>query len=126
MRRRLTGEDGTAVVEFVLVSVLVVTVLLGVLQLTLALHVRNTVVDAAGEGARYGALAGSSPEAGAARTRELVTAALHQRYGRDVTARMVEEDGLMLVEVTVRAPIPVLGLLGPSGTMTATGRAVLE
>lgn len=109
-----------------LVSVLVVTVLLGVLQLTLALHVRNTVVDAAGEGARYGALAGSSPEAGAARTRELVMAALHQRYGRDVTARMVEEDGLMLVEVTVRAPIPVLGLLGPSGTMTATGRAVLE
>src|SRR5690606_41219162 len=66
LRRRLTGEDGTAVVEFVLVSVLVVTVLLGVLQLTLALHVRNTVVDAAGEGARYGALAGVSAEAGAA------------------------------------------------------------
>ena len=109
-----------------LVSVLVVTVLLGVLQLTLALHVRNTVVDAAGEGARYGALAGSSPEAGAARTPGLGTAALPPRDGRDGTARMVEEDGLMLVEVTVRAPIPVLGLLGPSGTMTATGRAVLE
>src|SRR5699024_8700584 len=52
-RRRLNDERGSAVVEFVLVSVLVVTLLLGVLQLTLALHVRNTVVDAAGEGARY-------------------------------------------------------------------------
>lgn len=113
-------------VEFVLVSILLVTVLLGVLQLTLALHVRNTVVDAAGEGARYGALAESSPAAGAARTRELVTTALHQRYGQDVSARVVERDGLTLVEVTVRAPLPVLGLLGPAGSMTASGRAVQE
>ncbi len=102
------------------------TVLLGVLQLALALHVRNTVVDAAGEGARYGALAGSSPAAGAARTRELVATALHPRYGQDVHSRVVLRDGLELVEVTVRAPLPVLGLLGPGGALTATGRAVLE
>lgn len=109
-----------------LVSVLVVTLLLGVLQLTLALHVRNTVVDAAGEGARYGALAGSSPQAGAVRTSEIITTALHPRFGQDVTARVVERRGMQLVEVEVRAPVPVLGLLGPSGTMTARGRAVLE
>lgn len=113
-------------VEFVLVSVLVVAVLLGVLQLTLALHVRNTIVDAAGEGARHGALEGSSPAAGAERTRELIGSALHSRYGNDVSARVVERDGLALVEVTVRAPVPVLGLLGPAGTMTASGRAVQE
>ncbi|MCM3661454.1 pilus assembly protein [Georgenia satyanarayanai] len=113
-------------VEFVLVSVLVVAVLLGVLQLTLALHVRNTIVDAAGEGARHGALEGSSPAAGAERTRELIGMALHPRYGDDVSAEVVERDGMALVEVTVRAPVPVLGLLGPSGTMTASGRAVQE
>ncbi|WP_413452376.1 TadE/TadG family type IV pilus assembly protein [Georgenia phoenicis] len=112
--------------EFVLVSVLVVMVLLGVLQLTLALHVRNTVVDAAGEGARYGALEGSSPAEGAQRTRELIGSALHPRYGEDVSAQVVERGGMALVEVTVRAPVPVLGLLGPAGTMTATGRAVQE
>lgn len=109
-----------------LVSVLLVTVLLGVLQLALALHVRNTVVDAAGEGARYGALAGSSPGAGAERTRELVATALHPRFGQDVRGQVVHRDGLEVVEVTVRAPLPVLGLLGPSGTLTASGRAVLE
>lgn len=113
-------------VEFVLVAILVVTLLLGVMQLTLALHVRNTVVDAAGEGARYGALEGSSPQAGAARTRELIAAALHPRYGQDVSAHVVDRRGLELVEVTVRAPIPVIGLLGPAGVMTASGRAVLE
>lgn len=122
----LQRDDGSAVVDFVLVSVLVVTLLLGVLQLTLALHVRNTVIDAAGEGARYGALEGSSPQAGVARTRELITAALHPRYGQDVSAQVVDRDGLELLEVTVRAPVPVLGLLGPAGTMTANGRAVLE
>lgn len=109
-----------------LVSVLLVTVLLGVLQLALALHVRNTVVDAAGEGARYGALAGSSPAAAAERTRELVATALHPRFGQDVHGQVVQRDGLEVVEVTVRAPLPVLGLLGPSGTLRASGRAVLE
>ncbi|WP_324650051.1 TadE/TadG family type IV pilus assembly protein [Georgenia sp. H159] len=123
---RFASDDGSAVVEFVLVSILLVTVLLGVLQLTLALHVRNTVVDAAGEGARYGALAQSSPAAGAARTSELVATALSPRYGENVTAEVVERDGLVLVEVTVRAPLPVLGLLGPGGTLTASGRAVQE
>lgn len=109
-----------------LVSILVVALLLGVLQLTLALHVRNTLIDSAGEGARVAALAGSSTAAGVERTRELITTAVHPRYGSDVSARFASEDGLELVEVTVRAPIPVLGLLGPSGSMTVAGRAVLE
>ena len=55
--------------EFVLVGVLLTALLLAVVQLALALHVRNTVLDAAAEGARYAALAGSSAEAGVQRTR---------------------------------------------------------
>ena len=42
---------------------------LAVVQLALALHVRNTVIDAAAEGARFASLAGSSPADGVARTR---------------------------------------------------------
>ncbi|MEE6282682.1 TadE/TadG family type IV pilus assembly protein [Georgenia sp. MJ170] len=112
--------------EFVLVSMLVVVLLLGVLQLTLALHVRNTLIDSAGEGARVAALAGSSATAGVERTKELITTAVHARFGSDVSARRTSAGGLDLVEVTVRAPIPVLGLLGPSGSMTVVGRAVVE
>ena len=37
-----------------------------VLQLTIVLHVRNTLVDSASEGARYGALVGHDPADGAA------------------------------------------------------------
>ena len=46
--------------EFTLVGVLLTVLALAVVQLALALHVRNTLLDAAAEGARYAALAGSS------------------------------------------------------------------
>lgn len=123
---RLREDDGSAIVEFVLVSILVVALLLGVLQLTFALHVRNTLIDTAGEGARHAALAGSSTAAGVTRTRELIDASLHPRFGEDVTARHVTRDGLAMVEVAVTAPLPVLGLLGPRGSLSVVGRAVVE
>ena len=57
------ADDGSAVVEFVLVSVLVLVLLLGVVQVALALHVRSLAIDAAAEGARVAARAdrGTSP-----------------------------------------------------------------
>ena len=54
--RLLRDEEGSAVAEFSLVGVLLTALLLAVVQLALALHVRNTVLDAAAEGARYAAL----------------------------------------------------------------------
>lgn len=120
------GERGSAVVDFVLVGALVTVLLVAVLQLALALHVRTTLVDCAAEGARYGALLGSGPEAGAQRTRDLVTSALSADYAGNVTARLTSLDGAALVEVAVRAPLPVLGLLGPSGVVAVSGRAYAE
>ena len=109
-----------------LVGALITVLFVAVVQLTLVLHVRNTLIDCAGEGARYGAAADRTPGDGAERTRELVTAALAPAYAADVTAGAVEVDGVALVEVTVRAPMPVIGLLGPSGTLTVRGHALAE
>ncbi len=113
-------------VEFVLVSVLVVALVMALIQLTLALHVRNTLIDSASEGARHAALLGSSPAEGIARTRELIAMTLSAGYAEDVTATVVPDDDGELVEVTVRAPLPVLGLLGPSGVVAVRGHAVIE
>jgi len=44
-----------------MVGALLTVLTLSVLQLGLALHIRNTVQDAAAEGARYGALADKRP-----------------------------------------------------------------
>ena len=49
---RLHDDDGSAVVDFTLVGILLTFLFLALLQLGLALHVRNTLVASAAEGAR--------------------------------------------------------------------------
>ncbi|HEV6953218.1 MAG TPA: TadE/TadG family type IV pilus assembly protein [Promicromonospora sp.] len=119
-------DDGSAVVEFVLVSVLVLVLLLGVVQVALAMHVRSIATDAAAEGARVAARADRGPADGVARTRDLLTGALTGAYARDVTAGRTALGGVPVAEVTVRTPLPVVGLLGPGGTMTVRGHALVE
>ena len=109
-----------------LVGTLVTFVFLGVVQLATVLHVRNTLIDCASEGARFGALAGSDLDAGARRTRELIVADLSSAYADDVVARRASVDGLDTVEVRVRAPLPVIGLLGVGRVVSVTGHAVAE
>ena len=119
-------ERGSAVVDFVLVGALVTVLLAGVLQLALTLHVRATLIDCAAEGARHGALAGSSPAVGVQRTRELIDSALSPTYSDDVTATVSDLGGAPVLVVSVRAPLPVIGLLGPSGAFEVSGRALME
>ncbi|HMM93964.1 MAG TPA: TadE/TadG family type IV pilus assembly protein [Phycicoccus sp.] len=109
-----------------MVSVLLTVVFLALVQLGLVLHVRNTLVSCASEGARSGARADAVPGQAVARTRELVSASLSERYARSVTSREAVVDGVRVVEVEVTAPLPVLGLLGPEGRVHAVGRAFLE
>lgn len=123
--RRARADAGAAVVDFVLVSALASLLFLAVVQLAAALHVRNTLVDCASEGARHGALADRTPADGAARTRELISLSLAPQFADQVSAGYVEVDGLRTVEVRVDARLPVLGLLGPR-SLTAVGHGAAE
>lgn len=110
-----------------MVSILVVVLGMGVLQLALVLYVRNTLISCASEGALLGARLGAQPGEGVSRTRDLARRTLSPSYSQDVTQRTVTTpDGVQVVEVTVVAPLPVVGLLGPSGSLTVHGRAFLE
>jgi hypothetical protein len=120
------GDRGSAVAEFAGVAGLLSLLFVAVLQLALVLHVRATAVDCAGEGARTAALAGGSPAAGVQRTRELLTASLSPRYAADVTTRVLDVDGAQVVEVRVRAPLPVVALFGPARGLDVVGHAVQE
>ncbi|MDC7120234.1 pilus assembly protein [Cellulomonas fimi] len=119
-------DGGSAVVDFVLVGALVTVLFVAVVQLALAQHVRNTLVDCAAEGARYGALDGHDPADAVARARDLVTQSLSATYAADVSAVRTTLDGIEVVEVTVRAPLPVIGLVGPGGALTVRGHAYAE
>jgi hypothetical protein len=110
-----------------MVGGLVVLLGMGIVQLALALYVRNALISDASEGARLGARAGASLEEGAARTRDLIARDLNGSYAQGVTAHhQTTSAGVQVVEVTVDAPVPVVGLVGPTGAMTVTGRAFQE
>lgn len=109
-----------------MVGVLLTITALAVLQLALALLVRNTILDAASEGARYGALVGNSTAGAAERTEELIRTAVGPLYAHDVEASVGSYLGVPAIVVTVRAPLPVLGLVGPAAGIEVTGHAPLE
>ncbi|WP_232828648.1 TadE/TadG family type IV pilus assembly protein [Kribbella monticola] len=119
-------ERGSAVVDFVMVSTLVVPLFLGILQVGLFLYVRNTVTAAASEGAHYAAVLNREPADGEARTRELVDGVVRNELIDSVTAEAVDVDGQPGVVVVVEAHMPPLGLWGPGITFHAEGHAIKE
>ena len=120
------NDSGSAVVDFVMVGALVITVFVALLQVVLGVYARNVLTDAAGDGARRAALVGGTEAEARQRVQVLSDAALRRGYVDTVTVSRVPSGELMIVEVTVTAPFPVLGLFGPGGTLRATGHAVDE
>lgn len=120
------AERGSAPAEALLVGALVGLLLLGVLQFALAVYVRNTAIDAAGAGARYGGLVGNTATDGVDRTRDLVQAQLGDGFDPEVSAETVEIDGRATLAVRVRAALPVLGFLGPPAGLDVSGHALIE
>jgi len=126
LRTSVTDERGSSPVEFVLVGSLLTLLTLAVLQLGLAVYVRNVVHDAAVEGAHHAALADTPLAAGADRARTIIARTVGADYADDVSVRETTALGHPVVEVTVRATLPLLGLLGVPAALEVTGRAPTE
>jgi Flp pilus assembly protein TadG len=130
MTRR--DDEGAAVVEFVLVGVLLITLFMAILQVGLYLHLRNVVVASLAEGAREAANANRSCEDGAVRAHDLVAQAVGTKVadGLDFTpppdCETTTPDGVVLVQVRVRGPLPLLFPPVGSVSMSATAHAIKE
>jgi Flp pilus assembly protein TadG len=126
----LDGERGSAVVDFVLVSILIMVLLLAVLQVAVYVHLRNVVTASAQAGARYAANADVDSAAGAGRTVEVVARATSQRTAVGLACTSTEEadaSGLTLVVVRCSGSVPtLLAGLGNLLPLQVTGRAVKE
>lgn len=105
-------------------SILVIALAMGVIQLAVTLHVRNMMVSAASEGASLAATNDRGPAEGIERTEHLLGASVGGVDAR-VTAEETLIDGAPAVRVTVTAPVPLLGLWG-AGTMTVSARSFEE
>lgn len=124
-----SGEDGSSVVEFVLVTVLVLFLFLVVLQVGLVLHARNVLVAAAAEGARYGANADRTDDDGATRALQVVGDALPGSVADNTTARALPRPpgaDPQLVDIELSSDLPVVFLqVGPLH-LTVHGHALKE
>jgi hypothetical protein len=127
--RRPQGDDGSSVVEFTLVSVLLVFLFLGILQLAVVLHTRNVLVSAAQEGARYAANADRTAADGVVRTRQAIGEALGAgvRDRMTVTPLPVDTSGpVPAVGMQVSGPIPVFFVPAGPLRLTVRGHALDE
>jgi len=110
----MRSDRGSAVAEFIMVGALLTALTLAVMQLALALHVRNT------------AIADARLDDGVRRTRELIGSALGPQYPVEVEARVDEVGGYRSTAIVVRGDLPVIGLFGLGRGMEVTGHAVVE
>ncbi len=99
---------------------------LSVIQLGLALLIRNTAQDAAAEGARFAALADNTLADGVERAQQLLRVALGPSYAVDVSAEYGSYLGHPAAVVTVRTPLPLIGLVGIEHGLEVSGHAAVE
>ena len=123
-RRR--SQDGSAISDFALVSVVLVPLFFGILQLALVWHVKTTLTSAASEGARYGAAYDRTTLDGQRRTSSVIDETFGTDFRDEVTASDSTVSGQPGVEVDVSAQVPMLGFWGPTITVEVTGHAVKE
>ncbi|MGH3472260.1 MAG: TadE/TadG family type IV pilus assembly protein [Nocardioidaceae bacterium] len=129
-RRPVAGrsrlQQGSAIVDFTLVSVVLIPLVFGVLQLALIWHVKNTLTAAASEGAHYGAAYDKTALDGGRRTRAVVLDVFGADFEDRVSARDTTIGGQPAVEVDVAARVPVLAFWGPTIRLEVSGHAVRE
>jgi Flp pilus assembly protein TadG len=124
------GQRGQAMVEFAIIVPILLTVLLGIMQLGVVYNNWVTLTDAARAGARKGAVCrtGCSPSASAATINAVKASAANLKQSNlGVTVTSTWAQG---TNVTVQATYPwsvsILGVVVASGTMKATTTERIE
>ena len=97
-----------------MVMALLAVLFAAILQFGIVIHVRNTLIDAASAGARYGALGDRTPQDGAQRAGDLLAGSI---------SGIVEGAGTTVVRVTVRTRVPMIGFITGPVDLEADGHA---
>ncbi|MGP9527653.1 TadE family protein [Glutamicibacter sp. AOP5-A2-18] len=115
---------GSAVAEFVMITTLLVLIAMTLIQLALVLHVRNTLIDAAANGAHYGALANRSEADARGRAQLLITESLHGGFADNVGVSSANVGKNQVITVSVDTRVPLIGLLPNGWDLHVQGEAV--
>ena len=109
-----------------MILVVLLPMFAALLQLSLVLHVQNTLSSAAAEGARRAAVSGATPADGVAKAREQVVGTLNAKFARDIRIEETVIGGAPAYRVVISAEVPALGLGGPAIALEVSGNAVIE
>lgn len=120
------SQRGSAIVDFTLVSVVLVPLFFGILQLALIWHVKTTLTSAASQGARYGASYQRTAAEGQRQTAAVIDDVFGSDFSAAVSAHDTSVEGQPGVEVDVRAEVPVLAFWGPTVAVEVHGHAIKE
>jgi Flp pilus assembly protein TadG len=112
-------EGGSAVVEFVLVSVVALVLAMSIAQLGLFLWERNALMGSLSEGARVAATEGRSVGDGARVASELLRRAAGERVASAVPIEGSEAGGVVVLRAEGTLPSFVPGVPGLPVRMTA-------
>ena len=113
----LRSERGSAPIQFVVGLPILVLISLAVIQMVLVLHIRATLTSAAAEGARAAALSGSSPARGVQRIRSALSGDIALSAVDRITIRSRTLSGARVMEATISAHVPIVGLIGAAGVL---------
>ena len=109
-----------------MILVVLLPMFAALLQLSLVLHVRNTLSSAAAEGARRAAVTGATMEDGTAKAAEQIVGTLNAKYAEDIDIRPTTIGGAPAYEVVITAEVPALGIGGPAIRLEVSGNAIIE
>jgi Flp pilus assembly protein TadG len=118
-------DDGSVVVETVLVMVLLIGLTLGIVQLLLVGHVRSVLSAVTAEGARQGSRSGASAQDGA----RYAQAAAQDAMGVATSCAAIQEEkagGLLVVRVTCHSSVQASVFPVGRIEISASARAVRE
>lgn len=120
------SERGSAVVDFVMILFILLPMFAGLFQLSLVLHVRNSLSSAAAEGARRAAVVGAIPEDGTVKAAEQIAGTVNGKYAEDIRIEETTVGGAPAYRIVITAEVPALGLGGPAIRLEASGSAIIE
>jgi Flp pilus assembly protein TadG len=126
LRRRRT-DSGSAVVEFVGVTALLLLLFLVIFQLGVVLHIRNVMAAAAAEGARYAANADRTEADGEQRARDAIATGLSDELARKMVVHAIPDPtDPGVIEVTITGPAPLFVPKLHAFDITVHGHALEE
>jgi Flp pilus assembly protein TadG len=126
--RDVDADSGSAVVEYTLVSTLLVFVFLGVVQVALVLHARNVLVADAAEGARAAAVRDATIGDGEQECVRLVRQALSNAVANTCNGEEIAGSGgePPLVSMHIRAAMPLTFVPLGKVHLDVSARAIRE